>query len=94
MLLANAKELAHPSLENLIQNKFERASVEIPFIEGTKLKPIGRCREYITAFCRWYDTELLQQHDELANYHHQLNQQLFEQLLGCDRLLVQINLIF
>lgn len=38
MLLANAKELAHPNLENLIQNKFERASVEIPFIEGTKLK--------------------------------------------------------
>ena len=38
MLLANAKELAHPNLENPIQNKFERAAVEIPLFEGTKLK--------------------------------------------------------
>ena len=40
MLLANAKELAHPNLENLIQNKFERAAVEISLFEGTKLKQV------------------------------------------------------
>jgi hypothetical protein len=52
IVLANAKAFAHPTLKNLIQRKFERATVEIPFIEGTKLK---------------YNMDLTQVKRELAN---------------------------
>ncbi len=40
IMLANAKALAHPNLENRIQKKFKTAAVEIPLFEGTKLKQL------------------------------------------------------